>query len=523
MFIPHNTFVSTGDKKSMYTLRKWGLLIKDDGKEEMVSLPIQNLATDKERALIKGRILSQKYKVPFIEEIDFDLNEITRREQEALPEEDVSESPVSGSEQDFIEYCPDGLEGQELAIHEILAGNSVFIFGAGGVGKSHVIRQIVDESTLLCSFSGVAALNIGGTTCHKAFGLSTTVVTASDYKLESKTANLLRSVKRIVIDEISQLRKDYFELIEWKLRKARGNDQPFGGVQMVMVGDFYQIPPVLVGNEKMPYMQAGWDSRWAFTSSKWDFKTIELTHVWRQEDKRQANILHAIRKNTEKCAKALYVIQKESTPYDEAAQMLHLCTTNASVQRINSYWYEKLSSKEKTFTASKEGKFSPGELPVEEVVRVKEGAKVVMCANHPEGLYQNGTRGTVTRIIGDTVVVKGEHGEFIVEPYKWSKFVYEAGSDGKLDKREKGFFKQIPIKLGWAITIHKAQGMTLDKIAIDVGRGCFEHGQLYVALSRVRDLTNLSFVTPIRHSDVIIDKEVQEFLSPDKHVDISPT
>lgn len=514
MFIPHNTFISTGDKKSMYTLRKWGVLIKDDGQEEMNSLFIQNLATDKERALQKGRLLSQKYDVPFTEEIDFDLNEIQRMQREEEEEHPI-ESPMSASEPDFIEYCPDGLEGQELAIHEILAGNSVFIFGAGGVGKSHVIRQIVSDDTLLCSFSGVAALNIGGTTCHKAFGLSTTIVTARDYKLESRTANTLRSVKRIVIDEISQLRKDFFELIEWKLRKARGNEEPFGGVQMVMVGDFYQIPPVLVGNEKMPYLQAGWDSRWAFNSNKWNFKTIELTYVWRQEDKRQANILHAIRKNTKRCVKALYVIQKEATPYDESAQMLHLCTTNASVQRINNYWYEKLSSKEKIFAASKEGKFSPGELPVDEVVRVKEGAKVVMCANHPEGLYQNGTRGTVKRIIGDTVVVREDDREFIVEPYKWSKFVYETDSEGKLDKREKGFFKQIPVKLGWAITIHKAQGMTLDNIAIDVGRGCFEHGQLYVALSRVRDLTNLAFVTPIRHSDVIIDKEVQDFLCSD--------
>lgn len=484
-----------------------------------VSLYVQNLSISKDKALEKGRELSDLMGLPFKEEIDFNLYEIERMERRA---EAVIEDVIPALAPDIpnewlslMECDPDTLEGQDLAIYSILNGDNVFICGAGGVGKSYIIRQVVDANTVLCSFSGIAAINIGGTTCSKVFGLPQPVVLESDYRVDDKARTLFEGdVRRVVIDEISMLRADYLTLIDWKLKKIRNNDKPFGGIQMVVVGDFFQLPPVLKKEHEHAYYNVGGHkSIWAFTSDAWDFTTIELTKVFRQEDKRQANILNAIRKKTEKYKKALEVIQREAKEYDSKTQVLHLCTTNVSAKKVNDYWFNQLTSPVKTFVASVDGKFKASEIPVDEILRIREGAKVVICANHPEGNYQNGTRGTVKKITASTVLVETDNNkQVIIEKHKWTKHYYDVGHDGRLIKMEGDVFEQLPLKLGYAITFHKAQGMTLDEIAIDVGsNGCFSHGQLYVGLSRVRDLTNLSFVRYVNPSNVIVSEEVREF------------
>lgn len=522
-FSPDRTFIATGQQSKMYTLRKWGLF--DNGVSEFLgSLYIQNLATDKERAIAKGEAISEKLGIPFDPEIDFELNEIKRRKLEdadhMAPEKmDHLDGlgVIDDSPEEFrhiLEADPDELMGQELAIYHILSGKNVFVTGGGGCGKSWIIRKITDKNTILCAPSGIAALNIGGTTCHKVFRLPTTVVTNEDYKLDKPTRDNLSSpaLKRIVLDEASMLRADYLDLIDWKLKQARGNDLPFGGVQMVMVGDFYQIPPIVSNYDKdQYYIEEGYTSRFSFTSKAWNFYTVELKKVFRQSDKRQVNILKSIRKRDQNHEKALRIIQKEAKPHDKADPSINLCVYNKDVDTINDYWFNQLTSTKKVFHAEYSGKWTDAEKPVATVLELRVGAKVVICANHPEGMYQNGERGTIKSINAFGIVITKEGGEdIIIEEHTWERFRYKKES-GKVSKYIDAMYRQYPLKLGWAISIHKSQGMTLDAATINVGRGCFEHGQLYVALSRVNDLKNLSFVNHIHPSNVIVQEEVQRF------------
>lgn len=522
-FEASRTFVATGSQSKMYTLRKWGLF-NNGHKEFLGSLYVQNLSTDKERAIEKGASISESLGLPFDDEIDFELNEIKRRrllEEDYMPPEKMDHldglGVVDDSPEEFkhiLEADPDELRGQELAIYQILSGRNVFVTGGGGCGKSWIIRKVTDKNTILCAPSGIAALNIGGSTCHKVFRLPTTVVTNEDYRLDKNTRDTLSSsnLKRIVIDEVSMLRADYLDLIDWKLKKARNNNKPFGGIQMVVVGDFYQIPPIVSNYDKDQfYVEEGYKSRFCFTSKAWDFFMVELKKVFRQSDKRQINILKSIRKRDHNHQKALRVIQKEAKPHNKTDSSINLCVFNRDVDNINDYWFNQLSTPKNTFYADFTGTWTAAEKPVADKLELRVGARVVLCANHPEGMYQNGERGTVKSINTFGIVVTKESGsDIIVEENTWERHRYKKES-GSVSKYVDATYTQYPLKLGWAISIHKSQGMTLDAATINVGRGCFEHGQLYVALSRVKDLRNLSFVEYIQPTNIIVQKEVQDF------------
>lgn len=526
MFRAEKTFIATGEKTRMYTLRKWGTF-NNGYKDFKGSLYVQNLSIDKEKAVEKGEEISKELGLPFDSEIDFELNEIERRKRlgelyETMPSDVVdhldSLGVIDDTPEEFkhiLESDPNDLRGQELAIYKILNGENVFVTGGGGCGKSWIIRKVTDSNTILCAPSGIAALNIGGSTCHRIFRLPTTVVTEEDYRLDSATRQVLnaKNLKRIVIDEVSMLRADYLSLIDWKLKQARNNNLPFGGIQMVVVGDFYQIPPIVSNYDKEQYYQEeGHSSRFCFSSDSWNFEKVELRKVFRQSDKRQINILKSIRRKDKNHKHALDIIQKEATPHDKTNSSINLCVFNRDVDNINNYWFKQLKTPSKTFFANYSGKWSESEKPVTTRLELKVGAKVVICANHPEGAYQNGMMGTVKSMnnYGIVVTKDSDQQDVIVEEHKWERVKYNKGSEG-VKKTVDATYQQYPLKLGWAVSIHKSQGMTLEAATINVGRGCFEHGQLYVALSRVKDLRNLSFVNYVSPNNIIVQKEVQEF------------
>lgn len=409
------------------------------------------------------------------------------------------------------------MDKQQEAIRRIKSGESLFLTGSGGVGKSWVIEQIVDNHTLLCAPSGIAALNIGGITCHRAFGLPLGVATTSDYgNVSAKVWNMFsgNGIRRIVIDEIGMVRRDYLGVINRKLQKIKGNRKLFGGIQIVVVGDFYQLEPILQWNESKYYE---YDSTFAFTSPVWDFPMVELTDVKRQSNKRQVLMLNSIRKKDRHHAKALEYIQNECKEYVDSEDTLHLCCYNADADRINKKYFDKIPGEVVEYKA----KYSPNwgkERPVDENLKLKISAKVIICMNDKEGMYVNGERGVVLYMEEDHVCVLKEDGiPVIVMRANWEKYGYkrrpsdENPEEEEIEKEVEGVYNQIPLRLGWAVSVHKSQGMTLDDVAIDVGRGCFSHGQLYVALSRIRDLKKISFRRPVDPSDVIVHPEVKQF------------
>lgn len=404
------------------------------------------------------------------------------------------------------------IEKQQQAIKAIENGENIFLTGPGGVGKSWVVNQIMDSSTVLAAPTGIAALNIGGSTCHKLFGLPIGLPQHSDKFINAKFKQLFgdRGVNRIIIDEIGMVRADTLELIDTKLRRARETDKPFGGIQTVVTGDFFQLEPIVSGAEKEHYYDE-YDSPFAFTSSVWSFDTLELTEVVRQSNKRQVALLNSVRKRQPHYKDALRLIQEEGKVYNNGDDVLHLCCYNRDADNVNDLWYNQIQGPEKFYTAEIQGVFGRGEMPVKEILNIKKGCKVLITANHALGAYHNGDRGTVIGMSQETVSVKLDSGEIVsVEPFTWEKVGYSK-SKGILSKDVTATFKQIPLKLGWAVSIHKSQGMTLDNVAIDIGKGCFGHGQLYVALSRVKDLRNIRFVRPVHFRNVIVRNEVRDF------------
>lgn len=403
---------------------------------------------------------------------------------------------------------------QQEAIGLINKGESIFITGSAGKGKSWVIDQVADNNTILAAPTGIAALNIGGSTCHKLFSLPIGLPQPSDkYTISKKTRGLFSThsnVKRLIIDEIGMLRVDYFDLISEKLKIIRNNDKPFGGLQVVVVGDFFQLEPIVSQKEWDIFFES-YSSSFCFTSNNWIFKTIELDKVYRQSDERQVRILNSIRTKDKYYELALKRIIEECKHYDYDEDILHLCCYKNDAESINKKHYNKLTTQQYTFNAHITGIDKWNDSPVPLKLELKEGCKVLVCANDIDGEYVNGDRGIVKNIYNNKIILELENGkEVVVDKFTWEKYDYTKIGKNVI-KNIISTMRQFPLRLGWAITIHKSQGMTLNDCAIDIGRGCFSHGQCYMALSRIRDLKNMSLANPIHPNNIIVRQEVIDF------------
>lgn len=533
-FIAESAYVATGDGKKMYTLRLYGTAYGDTKASQFV----QNLSIDKEKALEKGSEIAGRMGIPFEAVIDFDLLEIERMKRDLEDEYEARQKKEDESleqlKMEMEAVDPNSLEGQDKAIYHVIKGDNVFISGPGGVGKSWVINKVRTSRTLVAAPTGIAAINVGGVTCHSLFGLPTSVVEKEDFykPLPDKTLMLLqeRCVDKVIIDEVSMLRFDQIVLIETKLRKALNNSLPWGGVQMVMVGDFYQLSPFVsnvLKNGKVIDNQVKkfWDeypSLFSFKSEAWSFTSVMLEKVIRQDDERQVKMLGHVRKNTHLAEKALRFIQKEARAYDPFYDAVTLCTTNKGANTINQEWYRRNKKPMENIYKARDTGWGEA-LPVDSTIKLKPGTKVILCVNNYEEDFRNGERGTVVFMYKDSAdVVIGSGGntrKVNVKPYTWQKNSYEKGYDGNPIQTVEAEFTQLPIKLGWAITINKSQGMTLESANIDVGNGCFAHGQLYVALSRVKDLKELSFVKPLNYERDLNrnhSQEVEDFYNQER-------
>lgn len=400
--------------------------------------------------------------------------------------------------------------------------NHYFITGNAGTGKSTFLRYLQAQSKkniAVVAPTGLAALNVNGATIHKFFHFGVNVqkeqLKPSRIPMQHK---LLNSLQTLIIDEVSMLRADLLDCMDYCLRINRRNDTPFGGVKMIFIGDLFQLPPVLNNQEKKIFYQ-NYKSEYFFDAKvmkEISLNFIELKTIYRQTSKTFISLLNKIR-NSELDPEDFELLNTRYHPefqYQKNDYFLTLTTTNHISDKINASRLNDLPGEEFTFLGKVSGKFDTQYLPCDLSITLKKNAQVIFVKNDPEGKFVNGTIGKVYDIDYQNITIQLEDGEMIeVEPLKWEQYQWVVDEEtGELKEKAVGTYEQIPLRLAWAITIHKSQGLTFDKVVIDTGRGAFAHGQLYVALSRCKSLEGIQLLKPITYRDVIVDSRIQDFL-----------
>lgn len=396
----------------------------------------------------------------------------------------------------------------------------VFVTGRAGTGKSTLLNYLAwhtSKQIAICAPTGVAALNVSGQTIHSLFRLPTGVIADHDLHQTAELKKLLNAIDTLVIDEVSMVNADLMDAIDRSLRQARSRrHEPFGGVQIIMFGDPYQLPPVPAKDpDERAYFQDTYRSPWFFDAHVWsaaDLAIIELSEIHRQDDERFKTLLNGVRHGvvTAEMAEALNTAGARPAP---TSGVITLATTNAIVNRINAEALAKLPGEPLRAVAEVNGEFGTNALPADETLELKVGAQVMFLRNDSDQRWVNGTLGTVAKIAG-TVWVEVDGETYEVDPTTWERYRYRYEPETKtLTKDVVAEFEQFPLRLAWAVTIHKSQGQTYDAAVIDLGGRAFSAGQTYVALSRITSLDGLYLTRPLRPEDVIVDPNVTRFMS----------
>ncbi len=413
---------------------------------------------------------------------------------------------------------------------EILQGmedtlDHLFITGRAGTGKTTLLHEFVATTAkrvAVCAPTGVAALAIGGQTIHSLLRLPLGIIGDRELGfIPKESLAVLANLDALVIDEVSMVSADVVDAIDRRLRQAkRRRNSPFGGIQMIMFGDPYQLSPVVSGQAEKAYFLDHYQSSWFFDAKVWlntEMTTFELDTIHRQADGEFRAVLNALREGRMDPEMGRMLNERGMREPDDP-ELITLTTTNASVTRINSIALERLEGKAKIAHADIEGDFgSTSAYPADEQLVLKPGARVMFLRNDtagPDGpRFVNGTIGTVTKIT-DTVGVDIDGEGVLVEPVTWEKIRYEYSPATKTISHDVvAEFTQFPLRLAWAVTIHKAQGKTLDAAVIDLGQRAFAPGQTYVAFSRLTSLDGLYLKRPLSPSDIIVDQDVLRFMS----------
>ncbi|MBI4335467.1 MAG: AAA family ATPase [Candidatus Omnitrophica bacterium] len=395
----------------------------------------------------------------------------------------------------------------------------LFITGKAGTGKSTLLKYFkanTGKKIIVLAPTGVAAINVGGQTIHSFFRLPPKIISKDTIK-RLKDRGLIENLDMVIIDEASMVRADIMDGIDYALRLNRGRMKaPFGGIQMVFFGDLFQLSPV-VENEARQLMEEMYSSPYFFSAKVFDecnIRSVELSTIYRQKDGSFMELLNRVR-NKEYTEDDLDVlnerVQKDAATPEQDPTVV-LTTTNSLANAINRDRLSKLPGREIVYEATATGKFDESAYPTDMSLRLKKGAQVIMIKNDPDKKWVNGTLATVVALSKDSVVVDINRRACDIPVVKWQKIEYTYNEDeDKIEDEVVGAFAQYPIKLAWAITIHKSQGQTFGKVIIDLGNGAFTHGQLYVALSRCTCLDGIRLKRPVTPGDIIFDERIYEF------------
>ena len=393
--------------------------------------------------------------------------------------------------------------------------SNILVTGAAGTGKSTVLRNFIaltKKNCVVLAPTGIAATNVDGQTIHSFFQLPPGIIRSGDIS-KHRFAPLYKRIDALVIDEISMVRRDLFDAMDQILRRQRDEDKPFGGVKLVLFGDMHQLPPVVCDKERsVLYQKYETNSNYFFDSNVYeelDLIVVRLNHAYRQSDSRFLEILTRMQKNA--LTPGDIEILNKQVQEDEEGYVI-LSTKNDIVDDYNQKRLSKLPGPDVAYNTNITGEAKVKDAAAPEKLVLKAGARVICLVNDAKGRYFNGSLGTVTELFKDSVNIRlDRNGEIIsLGRHDWNIYKYKFEQE-EIGKELKGRISQIPLKLAWAMTVHKSQGQTLEKVLIDFKYKPWEHGQTYVAFSRLRSLSGLKLKMPVQMSDIIVDSQITDW------------
>jgi len=417
---------------------------------------------------------------------------------------------------------PDDLELNDefLGTFELIENTSenIFVTGKAGSGKSTLLKYFkknTSKNVAVLAPTGVAAVNIGGQTIHSFFRFPPRLIQKGNIR-KRRNNEIIQKLDTVIVDEVSMVRADVMDGIDYALRINRNEMKlPFGGVQMVFFGDLFQLSPV-IDKEERDILEQRYSSPYFFSAkvfNKLRLRYVELNKNYRQSDRQFIDLLNKIRNKTQRETDLAQLNKRVRTiiPKDSKHCVI-LTTTNSRANAINEERLAGLSGKEYRYDAAITKEFNESAYPGEYCLRLKKGAQIILIRNDPDKRWVNGTIARIVALSPETIKVSIDGNIHEVGKSDWEKIEYTYNQEeDKIEERTIGIFEQYPIKLAWAITIHKSQGQTFDNIVIDLGYGAFTHGQVYVGLSRCTSLEGIILKRPVIASDIIFDERVYEF------------
>ena len=398
----------------------------------------------------------------------------------------------------------------------------IYLTGAAGTGKTTLIERVKDECLLkkmVVAPTGVAALNIGGSTINSAFRIGFDTFPVIQESKDPRFKKLLKNLELLIIDEISMVRAPMLDAISETLQIHRNSSKPFGGIHVLACGDLFQLPPVVKENEETAIFER-YESVYFFSAD--NFQAIEspsffelVSSFRQQDDKEFYDLLNNVRlgQNLEESIKTIN--QTCHNPEFDTESSLIITSRKYRAEQINEEMLNLIDGPATAAKSKEQGELNENDLPAPRELRVKEDAKVMFIKNDPDGRWVNGTIGVVIDCSDkNKKVIKVKVGKevFKVKREEWNKvrYVYDEFND-EMEEEVVSSFKQFPLKLGWAVTIHKAQGLTLESCSVDLGDGAFATGQAYVALSRCKTLDSLNLYRELKVRDALVDPDIQDF------------